>query len=48
MDKSKEERLNICGLLEIGKGFEYGLALKSFKSDSYIKLMDWQADKADS
>jgi putative transposase len=44
--KKKGKRLNICGLLEIGKGFEYGLALKSFKSDSYIKLMDWQADKA--
>ena len=45
--KKKGKRLNICGLLEIGKGFEYGLALKSFKSDSYIKLMDWQADKAE-
>ena len=41
------KKLNICGFLEIGKGFEYGLALKSFKSDSYIKLMDWQADKAE-
>ena len=45
--KKKGKRLNICGLLEMGKGFEYGLALKSFKSDSYIKLMDWQADKAE-
>jgi putative transposase len=45
--KKKGKRLNICGLLEIGKGFEYGLALKSFKSDSYIKLMDWQAEKAE-
>ena len=37
--KKKGRRLNICGLLEIGKSFEYGLALKSFKSESYIKLM---------
>jgi putative transposase len=41
------KRLNICGLLEIGEGFEYGLALKSFKSESYIKLMNWQAQKAE-
>jgi putative transposase len=45
--KKKGKRLNICGLLEIGKRFEYGLALKNFKSESYIKLMDWQADKAE-
>lgn len=44
--KKKGKRLNICGLLEVGKSFEYGLALKSFKSESYIKLMDWQASKA--
>ena len=30
--KKKGKRLNVCGLLEVGKGFEYGLALKSFKS----------------
>lgn len=42
----KGSRLNICGLLEVGKSFEYGLALKSFKSKSYIKLMDWQAHQA--
>ena len=44
--KKKGKRLNICGLLDVGKSFEYGLALKSFKSESYIKLMDWQAQKA--
>lgn len=44
--KKKGKRLNICGLLEVGKSFEYGLALKSFKSESYIKLMDWQAAQA--
>lgn len=45
--KKKGRRLNVCGLLEPGKTFEYGLALKSFKSNSYIKLMDWQASQAE-
>ena len=45
--KKKGRRLNICGLLEVGRSFEYGLALKSFKSESYIKLMDWQANQAE-
>ena len=45
--QKKGRRLNICGLLEIGGSFEYGLALKSFKSESYIKLMDWQANQAE-
>ena len=44
--KKKGRRLNICGLLEVGKSLDYGLALKSFRSDSYIKLMNWQADQA--
>lgn len=44
--KKKGKRLNVCGLLEVGQSFEYGLALKSFKSISYIKLMDWQAEQA--
>ncbi|MEC5032979.1 MAG: transposase, partial [Oscillatoria sp. PMC 1051.18] len=45
--KKKGKRLNICGLLERGKSFEYGLALKSFQSESYIKLMNWQAEQAE-
>lgn len=45
--QKKGKRLNICGLLEVGKSFEYGLALKSFKSESYIKLMNWQASLAE-
>lgn len=44
--KKKGKRLNICGCLEVGTSFEYGLALKSFKSKSYIKLIDWQAEQA--
>jgi transposase len=45
--KKKGRRLNICGLLEPGKSFEYGLALKSFQSNSYIKLMNWQANRSE-
>lgn len=45
--QKKGRRLNICGLLEVGKSFEYGLALKSFKSESYIKLINWQAIQAE-
>ena len=45
--KKKGRRLNICGLLEVGKSFEYGLALKSFKSESYVQLMNWQASQAE-
>lgn len=44
--KKKGKRLNICGLLEPNKSFKYGLALKSFNSQSYIKLIDWQAAEA--
>ncbi len=45
--KKRGKRLNICGLLEPHRSFEYGLALKSFKSESYIKLMNWQAEQAE-
>ncbi|WP_198920769.1 transposase, partial [Anaplasma marginale] len=44
--KKKGKRLNICGLLEPNKSFKYGLALKSFNSKSFIKLIDWQAKEA--
>ena len=44
--KKKGKRLNICGLLEPNKSFKYGLALKSFNSESFIKLIDWQAKEA--
>jgi hypothetical protein len=44
--KKKGKRLNICAFWEINKSFEYGLALKNFNSQSYIKLMDWQAEQA--
>ncbi|MGK7929727.1 MAG: transposase [Spirulina sp.] len=41
------KRLNVCGFLERGVGFDYGLALKTIKSEEYIKMMDWQAKKAE-
>lgn len=44
--KKKGRRLNICSFFKLNESFEYGLALKSFNSKSYIKLMDWQSQKA--
>ncbi len=39
-------RLNILGLYSIGVSFDYGLKLGSFQGDTYVKLLDWQAEKA--
>jgi hypothetical protein len=39
-------RLSILGIWEPDKTFEYALAVGSFKGPSYIKVMDWLADKA--
>ena len=39
-------RLSILGLWEPGISFEYGLAVGSFTSTSYIRLLDWEAKKA--
>ena len=39
-------RLSILALWEPLKSFEYGLAIGSFTSKSYIKLMDWEAERA--
>ena len=33
-------------MYSLGISFDYGLKLGSFKGDSYLKLMNWQADKA--
>jgi hypothetical protein len=44
--KKRGKRLNILGLYAIGVSFDYGLKLGSFKGDSYLKLMDWQAQQA--
>ncbi len=40
------KRLSICGLLEPGESFDYGLVLGGVKSHSYLKLMEWEAEKA--
>lgn len=39
-------RISILGLWEPDKGFEYALACGSFKSASYIRVMDWVAHRA--
>lgn len=44
--KKRGKRLNILGLYAIGVSFDYGLKLGSFKGDSYLKLLDWQAQQA--
>ncbi len=40
------KRISILGLWQPDKSFEYALACGSFNSSSYIKVMDWIADKA--
>jgi putative transposase len=44
--KARGRRLSIIGIFEKDKSFEYGLVLGGVKSDVYIKIMDWQASKA--
>jgi putative transposase len=44
--QSRGRRLSILGFWEPQVSFEYGLAIGSFKGSSYIRLMDWQAQKA--
>jgi hypothetical protein len=39
-------RISILGLWQQGEQFEYALAQGGFKSESYIKVMDWMALKA--
>jgi hypothetical protein len=39
-------RISILGLWQPGERFEYALAQGGFKGESYIKVMDWMADKA--
>ena len=42
----RSSRISILGLWEVGKGFEYGLVKGGFKSNRYIQVMDWVAEKA--
>ncbi len=39
-------RLSILALWSPLVSFEYGLAIGSFTSETYIKVMDWQAERA--
>lgn len=39
-------RISILGLWQKDKQFDYALAQRGFKSDSYIAVMNWQAQKA--
>ena len=44
--RRRGRRLSILGLWQPLISFESGLAVGSFRSDSYIRLLDWQAEKA--
>ena len=44
--KKRGKRLNIWGLYSPKVSFDYGLKLGSFKGNSYLKLMNWQAEQA--
>ncbi|MDJ0726302.1 MAG: transposase [Prochloraceae cyanobacterium] len=49
MEQSRKRygsRISILGLWQEGESFEYGLAQGGFNSKSYIKVMDWIAQKA--
>ncbi|WP_211167705.1 transposase [Pseudanabaena yagii] len=43
--KKNRKRVSILGLWQPDKGFEYALAQGGFNSQSYIKVMDWVAQK---
>lgn len=45
--KKRGKRLNVLGVFEPGKRFEYGMGMGSFKAPSFIKFMEWQAEKAE-
>ncbi len=45
--RRRGKRLSILGLWEPLISFEYGLTLGSFTAESYIKLMNWQAQQAE-
>jgi hypothetical protein len=43
---TRGNRISILGLWQLDKTFEYALAQGGFAGESYIKVMDWIADKA--
>lgn len=44
--KKRGKRLNILGFYSLGVSFDYGLKLGSFRGDTYLKLLEWQAQQA--
>lgn len=45
--KRRGRRINIWGVWEQGKRFDYALMLGTLKTTTYLKLMDWQASLAE-
>ncbi len=43
---TRGNRISILGLWQADRQFEYALAQGGFVGDSYLKVMDWIADKA--
>ena len=41
----RKGRISILGLWQPDKSFKYALASGSFKSESYIKVIDWIAEQ---
>lgn len=44
--KKRGRRINVLGVWEPGKRFEYGMSLGSIKGATFLKFMEWQAGKA--
>ena len=42
----KGRRVNIMGVWEEEKRFEYALKVGTYKTKSYLRFMDWQAERA--
>ena len=45
--KKRGKRISILGFFEKDKSFDYGLKQGGFKSKNYIKMINWQAEKAE-
>lgn len=45
--KKRGKRLNILGIYEPDKSFNYALTIGSFKKDSFIKILDKEAEEAE-
>lgn len=43
---TRGNRISILGLWQPGQKFDYALAQGGFEGESYLKVMDWIADKA--